>query len=333
MPSAPDIRPPAPSTGGPRPAVRPPTPRELSAPPSIPAKQEERIGERDLRVWRTGIGRLLVRAFAAVVMFGERVWKGWSLEVTIALTLLVGGALASYALEGATDVYEDVSHADGIAGLDQPVLDWVVAHRTPASSQAVTWFTDIGGPVGGVVLAGLVMVVLAWSWRRWTPVLLLLPGLLGSLAITIIGKDLTGRGRPPLALAVPPYEVSPSFPSGHTLNATVLAGLTAYLLVLLVQRVWLGALGGALAAIYALTMGLSRVWLGHHWLTDVVAGWLLGAAWVVGVITVHRIVLTLRGHHVADPATSDVEPQVAGVVAARPASSLATGTRKGEQET
>lgn len=106
-------------------------------------------------------------------------------------------------------------------------------------------------------------------------------GLVGALLITVVGKDVTGRARPPQALAVPPFEVSASFSSGHTLNATVLAGLAAYLLLIVTRRWWLGILGVVLAFGYAATMGLSRVWLGHRWLTDVVAGWLLGAAWVL----------------------------------------------------
>ena len=48
------------------------------------------------------------------------------------------------------------------------------------------------------------------------------------------------------------------------------------------------------AIIWALAMGLSRVFMGHHWLTDVIFAWLLGAAWLALVITSHRLFLTLR---------------------------------------
>jgi undecaprenyl-diphosphatase len=294
MPSAPDPRDIAPSVGGEESRAAGPRPSDPAAPPPNPPRRDETIGHRDLRVWRTVVGRQLVRAAAWLVGVVKRVWRHSSLQATVVLTFLVGGALATYAAEAATDVYEDVSHSDGIAGLDLPVLDWAVSTRTPTRDQWVTAWTDIGGPVWGTVLVGAIVVILTVVWRRWTPALILLPGLIGSLAITVIGKDLTGRGRPPFSLAVPPYEVSTSFPSGHTLNATVLAGLTAYLLLILTRRMWLGALGVLAAATYAITMGLSRVWLGHHWLTDVIAGWLLGVAWVIGVITVHRIVLTLR---------------------------------------
>lgn len=49
-----------------------------------------------------------------------------------------------------------------------------------------------------------------------------------------------------------------------------------------------------LAALFAVTMGLTRVYLGHHWLTDVVVAWALALAWLAVVITAHRLFLTTR---------------------------------------
>ena len=112
--------------------------------------------------------------------------------------------------------------------------------------------------------------------------------------MTIAGKDIIGRHRPPLADAVPPFEYSPSFPSGHTLNATVVAGVVGYLLWLHRRTVVAKVLCVVVPVVVAVVVGLTRVLLGAHWFTDVVAAWLLGAAWLALVVTAHRLYLTAR---------------------------------------
>ena len=66
---------------------------------------------------RIGRGRRLLRIFATLVIRGERIWRGWSLHLTVLAILLVGGALAAAVAEAGADVYEDVQHQSGIAGM------------------------------------------------------------------------------------------------------------------------------------------------------------------------------------------------------------------------
>jgi undecaprenyl-diphosphatase len=143
------------------------------------------------------------------------------------------------------------------------------------------------------ILATVVAVSLAIAWRQLTPVLLSAVTGAGTLALTIVGKAVVGRIRPPIVDAIPPYEHGHSFPSGHALNSVALAGIVVYLLVRRQERRASRTLTIA-AAGFALTMGLSRVYLGHHWLTDVLVAWTIGLAWLVTVITAHRIFLTVR---------------------------------------
>lgn len=112
--------------------------------------------------------------------------------------------------------------------------------------------------------------------------------------MSIAGKDIIGRHRPPLVDAVPPYEYSPSFPSGHTLNATVVAGVVGYLLWLHRRTLLARIACVVVPVVTAVAVGLTRILLGAHWFTDVVAAWLLGAAWLAVVITAHRLYLTAR---------------------------------------
>ena len=104
-------------------------------------------------------------------------------------------------------------------------------------------------------------------------------------------------------------ETSWSFPSGHALNSTVIASLVAYLMVLHLTSRLARLLSIVLAIAWFVAMGLSRVFLGHHWLTDVIVGWTLGLAWVAMVITAHRLYLAVRVNHRrrrgAHPAAAD----------------------------
>jgi undecaprenyl-diphosphatase len=99
----------------------------------------------------------------------------------------------------------------------------------------------------------------------------------------------------------PPYETSPAFPSGHALNNTVVACLVAYLLLLHLASLLWRIMSMALAVLWFVTIGLTRVFLGYHRLTDVIAGWLLGLAWTAMVITCHRLYLTVRREHSTPP--------------------------------
>lgn len=251
--------------------------------------QDRYIGDQDLTRWDNPLGRLLARMV-------QRISAVLGPHSTLVLILAAGAVIAIALTAVFAQVYESVVDADGVAGLDHPVLDTAMAVRTPGLNGLVTAYTDIGGTIGMPILAVAAMIFLALRRRSWTPVILIATGAAGSLLMTIAGKQLVGRTRPPLTDAVPPYEYSASFPSGHSLNSVVIAGIVAYLLILRLKSRPKRFLVAALAAAFALTIGLSRVYLGHHWLTDVLAAWCLGTAWLTLVITAHRLYLTARRH-------------------------------------
>lgn len=256
---------------------------------------EERIGSRDLTDWRTPAGRRLAGWVAGWVSGHAVSFTRWSAaHLVLVLTALAGGAVAVALTAVAAEVYDAVTEAEGIAGLDQPVLDQAIAWRSPGLDHAVTLYTEVGGPVGMPIVATVLTLLMVWLWRSRTPLVLMLIATAGSLAMTTTGKALIGRARPPLSEAVPPYETSPSFPSGHTLNATVITAVLVYLLLRRLETTWARTTTTVVGAGFILSMGLSRVFLGHHWLTDVVAGWTLGLGWAAAVITAHRLFLTVR---------------------------------------
>ncbi len=215
-------------------------------------------------------------------------------SATLAITGAVGAAVFVALLAASAAVYDAVADSDGVSGLDQPVLQAMIALRTPGNEYWVTAFTNLGDTPSMVVLTLVLTGLALWRWRRRSIAVLVVVASTGSLVFTAAGKAVVGRKRPPLAFAVPPYEYAPSFPSGHTLNSTVISLTLAYVVVWLGRRWWIRGLSVLAAVCWSVAMGLSRVFLGHHWLTDVIFGWLFGLAWLALVGTVHRILVVLE---------------------------------------
>ena len=224
------------------------------------------------------------------------------------ITLIVGGFLViSLALLGA-EVYQSVVAKDGVAGLDQPALEMAKQYRNPGLDAAVTAFTNIGGGIGMPILASILVAWLTYVSRSWRPLILVGGAAAVSITATTVSKTLMGRVRPDHIDAVPPFEFSPSFPSGHTLNTTVVIGVVVYLMCLQTQKNLIRASVITVGVLFIIAMGLSRVFLGHHWMTDVMAAWLLGFAWVGIVIMAHRLFHVIRRREHAGPAPTFEHP-------------------------
>ena len=178
--------------------------------------------------------------------------------------------------------------------VDLELHSWVISHRGPASvsvARAVTW-----GGVTKVVLPALIAVGAVaprggLSTRRRLTSGILLSCVAGAGVYAEIQINaLVGRHRPPVADWAGAAG-GPSFPSVHTTAATLFALSCAWALAARVPAGWPRRALWAGAAVYAVAVGWSRVWLGVHWPTDVAGAWLFGVAWSAGSIAV---VLTLR---------------------------------------
>jgi membrane-associated phospholipid phosphatase len=163
-----------------------------------------------------------------------------------------------------------------VAQFDEDVTGSMSALRHPVLTSVAQVITNLGTyrPVT-VVSIGLALV-LAYRTRRLLEPLVLLAAVEASSSLVEVLKVIIGRARPPMGGMLGPPDFDYSFPSGHAAPSTVVYVLGALLLA--VTERWSSArrlLVAAGGCVMAGLIGLSRVYLGYHWLTDVVGSWLL----------------------------------------------------------
>jgi len=181
-----------------------------------------------------------------------------------------------------------LAHPSSPGGLDARVNAFVEAHRSAALTSFFTGYTGLGRWLVLTAATVVVLAALVWRARRREAIFLLFVMTVSTLLNPAL-KQLFERARPPAESAVLSVN-GYAFPSGHTTSSATFALALA---VIAWPTRWRWPVA-ALAAIFALLMGLSRVYLGVHWLTDVLAGWVLAVAVVTATYVVMESVSARR---------------------------------------
>ena len=182
--------------------------------------------------------------------------------LTFTISGVLFGLLAYLVVSGATQAF------------DQSVLLWINQHASNAFDALFLALTELGGIIF-IASTTLVLTIFLIIKKKYYKAALLAIGVGGVSLINVLLKTLFDRPRPDLWEWLI-TETSFSFPSGHSVAS---AALAMCIVLILWRTKWrLTALIGA--PIYMAIVGLSRMYLGVHYPSDVIGGWLLGVTWV-----------------------------------------------------
>jgi undecaprenyl-diphosphatase len=189
------------------------------------------------------------------------------------LSLLFLGVLLP--LAGFGSLAEDVE--EGGLPWDEPILRWVHGHATHGFDRAAVLLSRLGYLWGAVPL-GVGVLVLLLAIRHWRRARFFAIAAGGATLLNVLAKLAFHRVRPALWKSLAP-ETSYSFPSGHAMGTMALAAALVVITWPTRGRWWVLAAG----SVFVLLVGLSRVYLGVHYPSDILAGWAASLAWVAGV--------------------------------------------------
>jgi undecaprenyl-diphosphatase len=235
------------------------------------------VGRRSLTPASRGPARSV---FARALRFlEERVGSFYTAVVlSILFAFLVGiAAVVLFVFIG------DVVTAGATREIDEAVLRWAAERRTPALDDAMLEITALGSTLVLAIVAGTAAVFL-WLTRHRFSVYILAAAFFAAIVLNIVLKALYGRPRPDDVPAIVTSQ-SPAFPSGHALSAFAIYGTLAYLVARLEPSPRLRAATWIIAALIILAVGASRVYLGVHYPSDVIAGFAIALAWIAFTAT------------------------------------------------
>jgi undecaprenyl-diphosphatase len=232
-----------------------------------PGGIERRIRER---TWVRGAADIVFRAFRIAYRLAGSFYAAFGLVVLAGgIVTLIGtwafAEIAGHVREGATQRF------------DEAALLWLAQHRSPILDRMTLEFTALGTGLVVMTVVGVAAMFLYLSHHRFSAGLLLL-ATAGGLVLNNVLKLGFDRDRP----SVVPWlgdPASSSFPSGHAMSAAIVYGTVAYLAARLQKRAWTRALTALVAILIIAGIAVTRLYLGVHYPSDVLAGIIAGFVW------------------------------------------------------
>jgi len=177
---------------------------------------------------------------------------------------------------------EDVSRKDSLTNYDVVIGSWFLAHATEDSSEFFFGITQLAS-LWVIGLGSLTLSAWLIIRKNWTEFFTTLTSIGGGILLNLLLKNIFLRQRPDFPNAFY-HESGYSFPSGHAMMSVLFYGIMSYLVIKIIKG-WKWKVSMTIGALtLILLIGLSRIALGVHYLTDVLGGWSAGLTWLITCI-------------------------------------------------
>ncbi len=164
------------------------------------------------------------------------------------------------------------------ARFDAPIIEYAAAHRVAGLTTVMKALTTAGNPLYLSITVLIGGAILAWLTGSWRPLLVLALVMLGAVSLDHLVKLAVARTRP-ASMYWAVSATGSSFPSGHANESAAVYLTLTRMFAGTERRSVVKVLICAIGIVAPLLIGISRVYLGVHWPTDVISGWAFGCVW------------------------------------------------------
>lgn len=182
--------------------------------------------------------------------------------------------------------------SEALANYDYQITNYVISYRTPWLTDYLTFMTHLGDARGYFIVFTLSAVISYFGFKRWKHTVQIIVVLILALLSNLALKRFIDRARPDIEHLV--VAESLSYPSGHAMVAMAFYGFVIYLIYKFQLHVALKIGIIILLTFLILSIGVSRIYLGVHFPSDIVGGFIAGFIWVVFCIVIFDVIEVFR---------------------------------------
>lgn len=212
--------------------------------------------------------------------------RSLSVAALIGLAAAAGSIAMAFGLVFAK-LTESILRGEDLPTIDVRITSWFVDHRDDQVTAVLRPVTHLADPLVVVVVLLVAVVVLVRRHQRLPAIFLVVVASGAALLVQVV-KLAVGRARPASVDRLVTV-TGAAFPSGHAAQSVACYLGIAAVMAWMTRSRTVAAAAVVVAGVVCLLVGVSRIYLGVHWTSDVVAGWSLGLAWLAATIAVFAI--------------------------------------------
>ena len=207
------------------------------------------------------------------------------ITVTVALILVIGGINLFIELT-------DTLKTEALATYDQQITDYVISYRSPKLTNYFIFVTHVGDIYGYLFVMISIILLSILVFKHWKYVVQITTVLLLSAVSNLILKRFIDRARPGIEHLVSVETLS--YPSGHAMSAMAFYGFVIFLVYRFKMNLFLKIITIFILFVLIISIGISRIYLGVHFPSDIAGGFIAGFIWVIFCILLFNLIEVFR---------------------------------------